>query len=120
MGGISADFYNVLGWACLSPLLAGKYGIFLSLGSSTLLILSYLYFLSRITSVTDWFIPIGLPSAITGLLAFWLLIPLFRFARINIWYKITISVFILGVVSTTVNAFLNCGGYLTALTYPHS
>jgi len=100
MGGISADFYCI-GMGMLITVTCRETW-YLSLGSLTLLILPYLYLLSRITPVTNWFVPIGLPSAITGLLAFWLLFLLFRFARINIWYKSASSFFILGVVSSTV------------------
>lgn len=98
----------VFGWALLSSLLAKKHGIFLSLTSLTLLILPYLYFLSQITPVTDWFIPVGLPSAIAGIVAIWILFLLFRFTKINIWYKSAITVFILCVgISPAFNYFMD-------------
>lgn len=101
----------VFGWAVLSPLLIKKHGIILSLCALTLLVLPYLYFMSKITPVTDWFMPLGLPLAISGLIALWLLYPLYRYTKINVWYKSAISVFLLCVVySPVVNYFVD--GYL--------
>ena len=70
----------------------------LLLCSLTLLNLPYLYVLSKITLVTDWFFPIGLPSAIAGVVSCWLLFLLFRYIKINDWYKAAISAFWLGVI----------------------
>ena len=54
------------GWAAFSPLFAKKHKTVLVLGSFTVLILPYLNLLSKITPVTDWFMPVGLPSAVAG------------------------------------------------------
>lgn len=98
----------VFGWAVLSPLLVKKHGIILLLSALTLLTLPYLYLMSKITPVTNWFMPIGLPIAIAGLITLWLLYPLYRYAKINMLYKSAISVFLLGAVSSTVvNYFVN-------------
>jgi len=86
------------GWAVLSLLFVKKHGIILLFCALTLLLPPYLYFISKITPVTDWFMPIGLPSAIAGIIASWILFLLFRLVKINIWYKLAISVFLLGVV----------------------
>jgi hypothetical protein len=96
------------GWAVLSPLSLKKHGLLLSLGAVTLLILPYLYLLGKITTTMDWFVPVGLPSAIAGIIALWVLFLLFRFAKMNIWGKLAISIFISGVViSPVVNYFVD-------------
>jgi len=74
----------------------------LSLCTFTVLTLPYLYVLSKITPVTDWFMPVGLPSAVAGIVSVWLLFLLFRYIKINVWYKEAISVFWLGAVVTPV------------------
>jgi hypothetical protein len=92
----------------LSPSSVKKHGVLLSLGAVTLLILPYLYLLNRITTTIDWFVPIGLPSAIAGIIALWVLFSLFRFAKMNIWGKLAISTFLLGaVISPVVNYFVD-------------
>ncbi|MDR1034237.1 MAG: DUF6320 domain-containing protein [Bifidobacteriaceae bacterium] len=96
------------GWAVLSPLTAKKHGVLFSLGVLTVLILPYLYVLSKITATTDragWFVPIGLPSAIAGIVALWILFLLFRFAKVNVWGKLAVSVFLLGAVIAPVVSY---------------
>ena len=96
------------GWAVLSPLFAKKHRIILHLCALMLLVLPYLYLLSKITPVTDWFMPIGLPTAIAAAFALGILYPLFRFAKMNILYKSAITIFLLGVViSPVVNYFVD-------------
>jgi len=86
------------GWGVLSPLAIKKFGPPLSLLSLTLLTLPFLYVLDRITPVDSWFAPLGIPSAAAGLVAAWVFYLLFRFVKINNWYKSAITVFIAGVV----------------------
>jgi len=94
------------GWAIISLLLVKKYGTALLLCSLTLLSLPYLYFLSKITPVTDWFLPLGVPSAAAGIITCWILFFLFRYIKINIWYKAAFSIFWLGaVVAPVINYF---------------
>ena len=96
------------GWAVFIPLLAKKHRIILILCTLTLLVLPYLYLLSKITPATDWFIPVGFPSAVIGIIALWILLPLYLFAKMNILYKSAISVFLLGVFgSTAINYFVD-------------
>ena len=96
------------GWVLLSSLFAEKHRMVLLLCSLSLLILPYLYFISKITPVTDWFLPIGLPAAAAGIISCWLMFFLFRFARISGWYKAAVSVFWLGVIVTPViNYYVN-------------
>ena len=95
-------------WAVSLPLLAKKHVVLLSLGALTALLLPYLFLLSKLTPVTDWFVPIGLPSAIAGSAAAWLLLLLFRYTKINMWYKEAASVFLLvSVVSPVINYFVD-------------
>ena len=98
----------LLGWAVFSPVLVKKHGIVLSLCSLTLLCLPYLYFLSGITPVTDWFMPLGLPSAVIGVVSIWVIFLLFQFVKINDWYKAAISTLWLGVITDPIfEYFLN-------------
>ena len=92
----------LFGWAVLSPLLIKKHGMILLLCSLTLLNLPYLYFMSKITPVTDWFLPLGLPSAIAGIITCWLLLLLFRYIKINVWYKAAFTTFWIGIVIASV------------------
>jgi len=66
--------------------------------SLTLLALPFLFVLDRITPVDSWFAPLGIPSAVAGVIAAWVFFLLFRFVKINNWYKSAIAVFITGVV----------------------
>lgn len=100
------------GWLIISPLLIRKYGIPLSLCSIMLFVSPYLFLLEKITPVENWFIPVGLPSAVVGIITMWVFYVLFRFLRISLWYKSAIAVFLLGaavspVINHYVNMFLN-------------
>ena len=87
------------------PLLAKKHEIALMICAFLLLLLPYLYLLSKITPVTDWFAPVGAPSAIVGSIAALLLFPLFRYARINARYKAAITVFLLGAIASPITNY---------------
>ena len=96
------------GWAVLAPVLVKNRGMTFLLCSLSLLAFPYLYFLSKITPVTDWFLPLGLPSAVAGVITCWFMFFLFCFIKTNIWYKAAISVFWLGViVSSIINYFVD-------------
>ena len=96
------------GWAVLTPLLAKKHGVALMLCSLTLFNLPYLFLMSKITPATDWFVPVGLPSAVAGVVSVWLLLLLFRYVKIKMWYKASIAIFWCGVVaSTVINYYVN-------------
>ncbi len=98
----------LFGWLILSPLLLKKQKFIFFLCALTLFTLPYLNLLSKITPVTDWFIPIGLPSFISGIAALWIIFPLFIFSKINVLYKTSIAVFLFGgVVGTIVNYFVD-------------
>ena len=96
------------GWAVLSPFFVKKHGSISVLCAFMLLVLPYLYFLNKITPATDWFMPIGLPSAIAGVISLWILYPLIRFTKLSIWYKSAITLFLLGcIISPAVNYFVD-------------
>ena len=86
------------GWLVLSPLVIKKFGSALALLSLTLFVLPFLFVLDRITPVDSWFVPLGIPSAVAGVIAVWIFFLLFRFVKINNWYKSAITVFVTGVV----------------------
>ncbi|MCL2488731.1 MAG: hypothetical protein FWE80_08615 [Oscillospiraceae bacterium] len=89
-------------WIILSPLLIKRYGKILAPCVLTLAVLPFLYFLAPITPAGDWFLPLGLPSAVAGIISGWMLYVLFLFTKINIWYKSAVSVFLLGVIVSPV------------------
>ena len=95
--------YSILsvpfGWLIVSPTIIKKRGIILSLCSLTLFVLPFLYLLERITPVTNWFAPVGIPSAAVGIPTIWVIYLLFRFLKINLWYKSAIAVFLTGVIA---------------------
>jgi len=96
------------GWIAVSSLLIKKYGKVLCPCVLTLSVLPYLYFIEKITPVSDWFLPLGLPSAVTGIIVGWIIYFLFRFIKISIWYKAAISIFLAGVIaSPIINHFVN-------------
>lgn len=96
------------GWVAISSLFIKKIGRILCLCILTLSVLPYLYLIEKITPVSDWFFPLGLPVAATGIIFGWSVYFLFRFIRINIWYKSAISIFLAGVIaSPVINRFVN-------------
>ena len=101
-------------WLIISPLTVKKHGIVLSLCSLMLFILPFLYLLEKITPVDGWFIPLGFPSAVAGMITIWIIYLLFRFIRISLWYKSAIAVFFVGIITSPVvnhyvDEYLNTG-----------
>lgn len=92
----------LLGWLVISPLAVKKYGVPLAFCSLTLFISPFLYFLEKVTPVDNWFSPLGLPAAITGIITIWLLYFLFRLIRINLWYKFAVAVLLAGAIAGSV------------------
>ena len=90
----------LVGWLIILPVIFRKY-----IGSMcvfTVSVIPFLYFLDRITPVRDWFYPIGLPSAIVGIVYIWAVFILFRYIKINLWYQLAISVFLSGVIDNLI------------------
>lgn len=100
------------GWLVLSPLVIKRFGVLFSLCSLMIFVMPFLFLLDKITPVDSWFIGIGIPSAIAGVPFLWLMYLLFRFVKINLWFKSAITVFLAGVVLNPVinhyiSVFLN-------------
>ena len=96
------------GWLVLSPLVIKRFGAALSVFSATIFTLPFLYVLDKITPVENWFVPLGIPSAVVGAFTAWLLFILFRFVKINNWYKSAVTVFVAGVlVNPVINFFVD-------------
>ena len=94
------------GWLIFSPLLLKKHGLVISMAAASLLSPVFLYLLNKITPGGDWFLPLGLPSAAVGAAALWVFYVLFRFAKINPWYKAAVIVFLSGaVIGPVINHF---------------
>jgi len=92
-----------LGWLIITPLLFKKYTIALCV--LTVMINPFLYFMDKITPVPDWFCELGLPSAIAGIVFFWIVYLLFRFVKISIWYKFALAFFLGGAITPIINHF---------------
>lgn len=90
------------GWIAVTPVFIKNYGKVLCPCVLTLSVLPYLYFIEKITPASGWFFPLGLPSAVTGIIVGWIIYFLFRFIKINIWYKAAISVFLVGVIASPI------------------
>jgi len=102
----------IFGWLIVSPLVIKKYGLAISLCALMLFVFPFLYFLEKITPNHSWFAPLGVPSAIVGIIAGWLIYLLFRFLKISLWYRSAIAVFLVGVIANMiighyVDAFLS-------------
>ena len=100
----------LVGWLIITPSLFRKY--IWSMCMSTLLVVPFLYLLEMITPVHDWFLPVGLPAAIVGIVYVWVIYILFRYIKMSLWYKFAITVILSGVVDNLiinhfVDAFLN-------------
>ena len=90
------------GWLLFIPLIRKRHGIVLSICSLTLITIPYLFFLEKITPVGNWFIAIGIPCAIAGIITIWLLFLLYRFLKISTWYKVAVTIFLAGVITNPV------------------
>ena len=89
-----------VGWLIIVPLLFRKY--IASLCMFSVAAIPFLFFLERITPVTDWFIPLGLPTAIVGIVYAWIIYLSFRYIKISIWYKCAFTVFLSGVIDNVI------------------
>lgn len=84
-----------LGWVVAAPLFYRK--LIMALCALTAAIGPYLYCMDRLTHGPDWFVKLGLPIAAIGVVFSWLTYLLFRFAKINAWYKAAIVALLAGV-----------------------
>lgn len=87
-----------------TPLFFKKYTVALCVASA--MVHPFLYWMDRITPAPDWYFRLGFPCAAAGTAFLWAAYLLFRFAKISIWYKAAISLFLGGmVVSPLINYF---------------
>lgn len=95
-----------LGWLIITPLIFRKY--ITALCVLTVTVSPFLYLMNKITPAPDWFWKLGLPVAVIGVVVFWVIYLLYRFTKINLWYKAAITLFIAGVVADpAVDVFVN-------------
>ena len=82
------------GWLIGIPVIFRKY--ILSICSATVLSIPFLYLLDIITPGKSWFVPLGIPSTVIGIIALWLSYLLFRYLKMNLLYKFAVSPCLLG------------------------
>lgn len=91
----------------LPSLLIKKHKLLLSLAAFSALTVPFLYLLEKLTPVKEWFAVLGVPAAISSIIALWITYFLVKYAKINKWYLSAILVFIYGVVlSGVINFFV--------------
>ena len=98
------------GWLISLPIFYKKY--MLSLGFVTVLVGPFLFLLDKVTPVISWFLPVGVPASIVGIVILWITYILYRYIKINLFYKLSISPCLTGiasnfVISHYVDIFLN-------------
>lgn len=87
-------YSSVLTWCITAPVLLKRCkGILPSLIILTLLVFPYLWLIQGLTGA-NWFYPIGVLSALGGLVYIWIVAILWLFTRINRWYVGAISMFL--------------------------
>ena len=108
-GEITWGIYPLLsilfGFFIIAPLFAKKNGMVLSLSSVTIFIVPFLYFIEKVTLTREWFYSLGLPIAITGIITLWVLYLSLRRSKINTWYKVSIVIFVCGVIATPITNY---------------
>jgi len=90
----------IFGWVVSIPIFFKKY--VLSISIISLLTIPFLFVIDMITPIPSWFMGIGVPAAITGIVILWLTYLLFRYLKINLFYKFAISPCITGLVSNII------------------
>jgi hypothetical protein len=105
--GITWSSYPVLSiifaWVITTPfLLVKKHKILITLVIVSIAIFPYLYFLSGITPVKGWFFIIGMPVDAATLCISWINYLLFKFVKLNLWHKSAVSLFLYGIVLSTI------------------
>lgn len=94
-------------WVIATPALVfKKYKVLSSIAAFSVFCLPLLYVLDRITPVKGWFAALGIPVAITGIIAVWITYFLVKYARINWWYQSAAFVFLYGVVCSAIVNYL--------------
>lgn len=92
----------LFGWFVISPVFFQKHQLILSLTVISVLTLPFLYFLEKVTPITNWFFQLGVPLYMIGIALMWILYLLFRFVKISLWYKSAISVLLVAVIASPI------------------
>ena len=112
----------LFGWLVLMPVLYyKKRGLKVSLGIITALLLPFLLVLDQFNGAAEWFLPIGVPIAATGIKFMWVLYGLLMRQR-SIWLTLPAVIFLSGLLCICIdqiikNALGEAGfpwGYLVA------
>ena len=90
----------VLGWCITFPLLLDKFQIPLALTTLSVLVFPYLWYMAKVTSVNSWFVKIGVPIGIIGVVLMWVIYLLYRFVKIHVLYKSAIAVLLSTVIAS--------------------
>lgn len=83
-------------WLIGLPFFTVKHKVAVSLLALTALSVPYLFLLDRFTPISGWFMPLGLPLALAGIVALWLAYMVFRYLPINLLIKCGILVLLVG------------------------
>ncbi|MDR1663988.1 MAG: hypothetical protein LBR83_03590 [Clostridiales bacterium] len=97
----------VFAWLCAMPaLVLSRFREPVTLAAVSVLLTPYLMALERILN-GDWFSPVALPVALTGVAVMWAVWAILRFARVNIWYKSALFVLFGNILSVLSNVRVN-------------
>ena len=102
------------GWLIFAPLIYRKYSI--SLCVLTVVVTPFLFLMDKITPGPDWFYGLGIPSAVIGIVFIWINYLIYRFTKINAWYKAAAAVFLASIVDLFTDFVIN--RYLAAEQSP--
>ena len=97
------------GWLVISPVFFRKHAIAVFVLTTS--VFPFLYLMNEITPEPDWFVGLGLPTAITGVILFWFILLLSRFIKLSAWFKASIALLVSGliadpIIDNIVNRFL--------------
>jgi hypothetical protein len=113
-GGITWAVYPLaviaFAWViCIPAFLARKNKALLALLAFTAAVIPFLYVLDKFGPYGGWFSSLGLPIAIVSLVCWWISFAVFKYTKLNIWYKSAAVVFVFGVVVSTAIRFYLAG-----------
>lgn len=104
----------VFGYGVILSLFVKKRKSLKFLLAITIAILPYLYLLEFMLPIKDWYYALAVPITMVALIGLWLSYFIYRYLRINDWYKAAIFVFMwAGVLSPIINHIANDLPYLS-------
>ena len=96
----------VFSWVILLPLLLAKRKkVLLSLITSTVATIPFLFLLDSLTPSDSWAYGLGTPIAVIAIVTTWIVLLMFRYLKINYWYKSAVAVFLYGVIMSPATNF---------------